>query len=317
AAKDAERAAKAVQRAQTAAVEAEKAAKAAQAAAKRADGYALQAGSDAMAATSAANAAMGEAVAADSAATEAEKDAAGARAAATSAENDAADARNTATQAETDADAAETSAANAQNLAKEADAAAVRAEEEERKRLLEEQAKHVASGSLYEAPQLTGDDEALLMQMCGQVCVDEYKAARDLAAGDIIEWVKANGGAILLELFGVTSIKDCLSTWDFEACIWALVDVAGYLVPVAKIPAVAKALYRIGKSLYKFFDASKTAKKLLEKYQALMKRAKKLPSCDVQKSSASSFSNALFRTTSSGRTAFGLASFSAGATPDN
>ncbi|WP_405856156.1 hypothetical protein OG361_22480 [Streptomyces sp. NBC_00090] len=277
AAKDAERAAKAVKRAQAAAVEAEKAAKAAQAAAKRADGYALQAGSDALAATSAANAAMGDAVAADSAATEAEKDAASARAAATTAENDAASARSTATQAESDADAAETAAENAENLAVEADEAAKRAEEAERRRLLEERAAHVESGSLYDGPQLTGDDEALLMQICGQACVDDYKAARDLAAGDIVEWVKANGGAILLELFGLANIKECLSTWDFEACMWALVDVAANLVPVLKIPAVAKALWRIGQALDAFFDASKLAKRLLEKYRAMIEKAKKLP----------------------------------------
>lgn len=310
AAKDAERAAKAVQRAQTAAAEAEKAAKAAEAAAKRADGYALQAGSDALAATSAANAAMGDAVAADSAATEAEKDASSARAAATSAENDAAAARSSATQAESDADAAETAAANAHTLAKEADEAAKRAEEEERKRLLEQRADHVEDGSLVTGQELTPTVEELLMQMCGQTCVDEYTAARDLAGGDIVEWVKANGGAILLELFGLANIKECLSTWDFEACVWALVDVAGYLVPVLKIPAVAKALYRIGMALDKFFDAAKYAKKLIEKYQRFLKKVKDSPVCLVKpKAGASgvasyggggSYSTALYRTPSSG-----------------
>ncbi|MEU7511454.1 hypothetical protein AB0B13_05520 [Streptomyces sp. NPDC042898] len=310
AAKDAERAAKAVKRAQAAAVEAAKAAKDAQAAAKRADGYAMQAGSDAMAATSAANAAMGDAVAADGAATEAEKDASSARAAATSAENDAAAARSSATQAESDADAAETAAANAHTLAKEADEAAKRAEEEERKRLLEQRAEHVEDGSLVTGQELTPTIEELLMQMCGQTCVDEYTAARDLAGGDIVEWVKANGGAILLELFGLANIKECLSTWDFEACVWALVDVAGYLVPVLKIPAVAKALYRIGMALDKFFDAAKYAKKLIEKYQRFLKKVKDSPVCLVKpKAGASgvasyggggSYSTALYRTPSSG-----------------
>lgn len=309
AAKDAERAAKAVKRAQAAAVEAEKAAKAAQAAAKRADGYALQAGSDALAATSAANAAMGDAVAADSAATEAEKDAASARAAATSAENDAAAARSSATQAESDADAAETAADNAHALATEADEAAKRAEEEERKRLLEQRGDHVEAGSLVTGQELTPTVEELLMKMCGQTCVDEYTAARDLAGGDIVEWVKANGGAILLELFGLANIKECLSTWDFEACVWALVDVAGYLVPVLKIPAVAKALYRIGMALDKFFDAAKLAKKLMEKYQGFLKRVKDSPVCLVRPQSGTSgvasygsgsYSTALYRTPSSG-----------------
>ncbi|MFD4317668.1 hypothetical protein [Streptomyces sp. NPDC058548] len=313
AAKDAERAAKAVKRAQAAAVEAEKAAKAAQAAAKRADGHALQAGADAMAATSAANAAMGDAVAADSAATEAEKDASSARAAATSAENDAATARSAATRAESDATAAETAAANAQTLAKEADDAAKRAEEEERKRLLEQRADHVEDGSLVTGQGLTPELESLLMQMCGQKCVDDYKAARDLAGGDIVAWVKANGGAILLELFGLANIKECLSTWDFEACVWALVDVAGYLVPVLKIPAVAKALYRIGMALDKFFDAAKLAKKLMEKYQGLLNAIRKSPICLIpSKSGASktasygsgSTGDALYRTPSYGRASF-------------
>ncbi|MDV5147410.1 hypothetical protein R1T08_25350 [Streptomyces sp. SBC-4] len=313
AAKDAERAAKAVKRAQVAAAEAEKAAKAAQAAAKRADGYALQAGSDALAATSAANAAMGDAVAADSAATEAEKDASSARAAATSAENDAAAARSSATQAESDADAAETAAENAHALATEADEAAKRAEEEERKRLLEQRTDHVEDGSLVTGQGLTPELESLLMQMCGQQCVDEYKTARDLAGGDIVEWVKANGGAILLELFGLANIKECLSTWDFEACVWALVDVAGFLVPVLKIPAVAKALFRIGMALDKFFDASKLAKKLMEKYKGLLDRVRKSPVCLIPPKSGAtstasygsgSFNTALYRTPSSGKASF-------------
>ncbi|MFE5656989.1 hypothetical protein ACFQ9H_12495 [Streptomyces sp. NPDC056517] len=313
AAKDAERAAKAVKRAQTAAVEAEKAAKAAQAAAGRADGYAMQAGKDALAATSAANAAMGEAASADSAATEAEKDAAGARAAATTAENDAAAARSTATQAESDATAAETSASNAQNHAKEADEAAKRAEEEYRKSVVAQQAKHVEAGALYDGPQLGVDDEELLRQLCGQTCVDDYKAARDLASGDIIEWVKANGGAILLELFGLTNIKECLSSGDFEACMWAIVDVAANLVPVLKIPAVAKALYRIGKALYGFFEKSRLAQKLLSKYDAMLKQAKKLPSCMVpQPKPKGAVSNASFAGTASfTRVSFTTASFSA------
>ncbi|MFB7410479.1 hypothetical protein ACFCZ2_25170 [Streptomyces sp. NPDC056202] len=299
AAKDAERAAKAVKRAQTAAAEAEKAAKAAQAAAGRADGYALQAGKDALAATSAANAAMGEAASADSAATEAEKDASSARAAATTAENDAAAARSTATRAENDATAAETSASNAQNHAKEADEAAKRAEEEYRKSVVVQQAKHVEQGSLFNGPELGADDEELLRQLCGQTCVDDYKAARDLASGDIIEWVKANGGAILLELFGLTNIKECLSSGDFEACMWAIVDVAANLVPVLKIPAVAKALYRIGKALYGFFEKSRLAQKALSKYDALLKQAKKFPSCLIPQKPKSAASNASFAGTAS------------------
>ncbi|WP_329281429.1 hypothetical protein [Streptomyces sp. NBC_00691] len=298
AAKDAERAAKASKRAQTAAAEAEKAAKAADAAAKRADGYAMQAGTDAVQASFAAGAAEADAFAADSAATEAERDASSARAAATTAENDAASARSTATRAESDADAAETAASNADSLAKEADEAAKRAEEEERQRLIAERAAQVDAGSVFDGPQLTQDDEALLLATCGQTCVDEYRAARDLAAGDIIEWVKANGGAILLELFGLANIKECLSTWDFEACMWALLDVAANLVPVLKIPAVAKALYRIGRAVDKFFDASKAAKRLVEKYQDMLARLKKVaPSCPVPpKSSASGVSYATYTT---------------------
>ncbi|MGW6554895.1 hypothetical protein ACWGBV_32075, partial [Streptomyces sp. NPDC055051] len=193
----------------------------------------------------------------------------------------AADARDVATRAEADADAAETSASNAHNLAKEADEAATRAEEEERKRLEEERKRHVDAGSLYSGGPLSGTDEELLRQLCGQQCVDEYKAARDLASGDVEAWVRANGGAILIELFGLDNIKECLSTWDFEACVWALIDVAGYLVPVTKIPAVAKALIAIGKAVDKFFESSKLAKQLLDKYNYLLKKARNAPSCLV------------------------------------
>ncbi|WP_320776715.1 hypothetical protein [Streptomyces sp. CRN 30] len=288
AAKDAERAARAVQRARSSAAEAATAAKGAQQAADNASGYAQQAGDDAFYANFAANEAESDAVAADRAATEAERDAASARAAATTAEQDAASARDTATQAESDATEAEAAAANAQNLADEANAAALRAEEEERERAREERAQVVQDGVRYDGPQLSMDDEDLLRAYCGQVCVDEYKAMRDLSAKDVIAWVKENGGDILIEVFGLGNVKACLETWDFEDCMWALVDVGSAIaIPFSKIGPVAKALYRIGKAFDSFVDSTKWAKRMVEKYQGILTRMRKVaPSCLVPGASA-------------------------------
>ncbi|WTC16439.1 hypothetical protein OH709_11335 [Streptomyces cellulosae] len=283
AAKDAERAARAVKRAQAAAKEAEGAAKAAQQAADNASGYAQQAGDDAVYAGFAASEAESDAVAADREATEAERDAASARTAATEAESDAASARDIATQAESDATVAEAAAANARELAKEADAAAVRAEEAERQRALEERARAVQDEVGYDGPTLSASDIDLLMLYCGQTCVDEYKAMRDLSSQDVIDWVKANGGQVLIEVFGLENVKACLETWDFESCMWALVDVGSAIaLPLSKVGPVAKALWRIGNGIDAFLDSTKWAKSVVEKYQGILARMRKVaPSCPV------------------------------------
>ncbi|WP_210587923.1 DUF4160 domain-containing protein [Streptomyces sp. GESEQ-35] len=245
------------------------------AAAKKADAnaqkYDQQAGTDAFYANFAANEAESAAAQADRDATEAEKDAAGARSAASAAESDAAIADQVATQSESDAVKAEKAASNADGAAKEADAAATRAEAEERERerkaaqaLLEENGSGAGSD-------LTADDESLLLDGCGPECVEEFREARALAGQDVVGWIKANGGEILLEYIGVPDIKRCFTEGDVESCLWTLVNAVGAAIPVLKFPAVAKAVVRVATGITGFLEKSVTAKRTLDKMRTLIK----------------------------------------------
>lgn len=269
------------------------------AAAKKADAnaqkYDEQAGIDAFYANFAANDAESAAAQADRDATEAERDASSARSAATSAEKDASAADQVATYAESDATKAETAAANAEGAAKEADAAATRAEEEERKRL-EELRKARSEKAPDVGPALSSDEEAALLRMCGQECVDQYRAARDLASMNLLDWVKQNGGEILLDYIGWTDLKNCLTKGDVESCLWTLVNAIGAAVPLTKIPALGKAIVRVSSGVVGFFEKSAKAKKTLDKLRKLAEKAKKepdLPACVRKKSAkAAAFSGA-------------------------
>ncbi|MYW47469.1 hypothetical protein [Streptomyces sp. SID161] len=48
------------------------------------------------------------------------------------------------------------------------------------------------------------DEEAALLAECGQTCVDQYREAMAAGNQDVLDWVKADGGQILLDLLGVT-----------------------------------------------------------------------------------------------------------------
>ncbi|TFI22202.1 hypothetical protein [Streptomyces sp. 4R-3d] len=251
------------------------------AAAKKADtnttAYNAQAGTDALYANSAADDAEVEAAAANAAASDAEKDASSARTAATAAEKDAATADSTATQAEKDATAAETAASNADTAAKEADAAATRAEAEQRRRLEELRKQRADAGAPDVGPDLSGDEEAILLRLCGQECVDQFRAARSMAEQDLLDWVKENGGGILLDFIGWTDLKNCLTKGDVESCLWTLVNALSAAIPVAKIPAVGKAIIRVSSGVVRFFETSAKGKKTLENLRKLIEKAKKEP----------------------------------------
>ncbi|MFD8567595.1 hypothetical protein [Streptomyces sp. NPDC059639] len=255
------------------------------AAAKKADAnaqqYDIQAGTDAVAAGNAANDAESAAAQADREATDAERDAASARQAASAAEADASAAGTVATAAESDATKAETAASNADGAAKDADAAATRAEEAERKRLAELR-KARADSAPDMGPELSEDEEAILLRMCGQECVDQYRAARALAGQDLLAWVKENGGAILLDFIGWTDLKNCLTQGDPESCLWTLVNVVSAAIPLTKIPAIGKAIVRVTGGVVGFFEKSAKAKKVIKNLEKIIEKAKKepdLPSC--------------------------------------
>uniref|UniRef100_UPI0031DFCE32 hypothetical protein n=1 Tax=Streptomyces hawaiiensis TaxID=67305 RepID=UPI0031DFCE32 len=259
-------------------------------AAKKADAnaqkYDEQAGVDAVHAGFAANDAESAAAQADRDATDAERDAASARSAASSAEADATAADLIATHAESDATRAEKAAANAEGAAKDADAAATRAEEAQRKEL-EELRKERAEKAPDLGADLSSDEEAALLRMCGQECVDQYRAARALAGQSLLDWVKANGGQILLDHIGWTDVKNCLTKGDVESCLWTLVTAVGVAIPVTKIPALGKAIIKIATGVVGFFEKSAQAKRTLDKLRKLAEKAKKepdLPPCVKKKS---------------------------------
>ncbi|MFR9796987.1 hypothetical protein ACL02U_13915 [Streptomyces sp. MS06] len=264
AASDAERAAQAVKRAQTSAKAAATAAKAAQVAADHASGYAQQAGDDAFYAGFAANEAESDAAAADNAAAEAEHDAASARSAATAAEADAVTAHGVADQADADATAAEGAAANAEGAAEDAQAAADRTEAEERARLEAENAARADAGTVDVGGDLTAEEEAILLEQCGQDCVDQFRSARQLASMDVIDWVKDNGAEILLEVLGVNDVRRCIGSGDIESCFWSIIDIGSLIVAVGKLPAVSKAVVKVTTGIAKFFEESRTAAKTLK-----------------------------------------------------
>ena len=109
--------------------------------------------------------------------------------------------------------------------------------------------------------------------MCGQECVDEFRSALALASLNLLDWVKQNGGQILLDEIGWTDLKNCLTKGDVEACLWTLAKA----VPVAKILGVGKAIVRIASGVFGFFEKSARAKKTLDKLRKLAEKAKKEP----------------------------------------
>lgn len=244
------------------------------AAAKKADAsaqtYDAQAGTDAFYANFAANDAESAAAQADNSATEAEKDASSARSAATSAEQDASAADRTATRAESDATAAEGAAANADTYAEQADKAATRAEAEERERAKQEREEIVASGGSTAEYVLTKDEEAALLAECGQQCVDQYREAMAAANQDVIDWVKSNGGEILIDLIGIKDAKKCFSDPDIESCLWTAVNAVGIVTIIGKAPAVGSAILRVSIGVGKFFEGASKARKTLKALKVII-----------------------------------------------
>ncbi len=98
-----------------------------------------------------------------------------------------------------------------------------------------------------------------------------------IASPDVIDWVKANGADILLEVIGHNDLKKCLTKRDVEGCLWTLVNVASHVLVVGKLPAVSKAIARVVGGITKFFEESAKGKRVLERYRALLDRLKKGP----------------------------------------
>ncbi len=271
AAADSVRATQAVARAQASASEAQAAQKAAQQAAESASGYAQQAGSDAVSARNTAGEAETEAAQADREATEAERSAAQAQEQASRAAGAASDAANEATEAEQNAKDAEAKAADADADSNAAEDAAAQAEQEQREQneaerqdALKDGNTPIEGGSANWAV-LGAQEKQILLDSCGQTCVDAYQDALAAVSVDLVEWTSANGGQILLDEFGTAKVKQCLAVDGTESCLWDLVDIPSSSVIVGRIPALAEAIEKVSDGVRQIFlDAYNGRAKLVE-----------------------------------------------------
>ncbi|MER6049070.1 hypothetical protein ABT168_16720 [Streptomyces sp. NPDC001793] len=248
-----------------------------------------QAAADAAAARKAANEAEAEAArarkaaaeadqhaaAANSAANQAEHEASVAQGAAAQAEKDAADAGKLADSAENHAKSAEEAAENAEKYAKEADEAAKRAEEYRREQ--ERKARGEAARKIEgRDSELTSEEEQALKDL--GLSPEEFERIRELSGKDLLDYLKENGGEILVELF-FEDIKKCYDDPDIPTCLWAIVQNIGpgkAAKIVQKLPKIGKAIWGINK----FLDKVDAARKKIDKYEdALEKAWKKLPAC--------------------------------------
>ncbi len=281
AAADAARAARFLAETRTYAAQAKSAAEAAQRAEAKTNQYNEQANKDAFLANAAAGTAESEAAAARNSADEAEKDAGSARKAAGSAEADASAARDSAAKSDRNATSAEQAAANAREEATRANQAATRAEAEERAREEAARKKAMETGdsgvSGGGGPDLGTDDESILLRTCGQSCVDQYREARKAASTSVVDWVKQNGGEILLEVLGVNNVKRCFGQRHVGSCLWALVDAAGWFTVIAKIKPISKAIYRVTTGISGFFEKAEWGKRTTDRLRKVIERGRKNP----------------------------------------
>ncbi|WP_156757448.1 coiled-coil domain-containing protein [Actinokineospora pegani] len=216
---------------------------------------------DAVAARASASAAVGEATAA--------------RAAATRAESEAAAARHAADAAQGSADAAAEAAANARASAIDAQKAADRAEEQARQDAARARQEQAAPGP---TTGLTPDElELLYYEGAGDDDVDGYHAAVADANKTVPQFLAEAGAGVLLEVIGVNDAIRCFGEGNVEACLWTLVNVASFVVIIAKLPAVASAIGKVVAGLTKFLEASAAGRRLLEGFHAVVARAKANP----------------------------------------
>ncbi|WP_405938903.1 hypothetical protein OG338_21720 [Streptomyces sp. NBC_00726] len=271
AASDSLRAVEAVARAQASATAAADARKGAEAASTAAAGYSEQAGTDAAAAALLAQDASDTADQADREATEAERHAAEADGRSGRAAEAAKDAQDKATRAETDAKEAEDRASDAQGDSTSAEDAAARAEQEQREK---NEAAHKDAltegvtpieGGAANWPALGEREEKILLDACGQTCVDDYREGLKAVSVDLVAWTKANGGQILFDQLDAAEVKKCLARYDVEECLWDLVDIASAAPVVGRMPALAQAVEKVSEGARRIFiDADNALRRLTE-----------------------------------------------------
>ncbi|MFE7546604.1 hypothetical protein, partial [Streptomyces gardneri] len=283
AASDSARAVEAVTRAQAAAGQATDAQKGAKAASDAAAGHAEQAGNDALGARTTAGAVSGIAAEADREATAAERHAAEANEKADRSAEAALEAAKKAAGSEESAKDAEDKASDAAGDSSAAEEAAKKVEQEQRekneaahKEALEKGTTPIKGGA-SNWPALGEREQKILLDTCGQTCVDDYRKGLAAVSVNVAEWATANGGQILFEQLDAAKVEDCLAARDVDDCLWALVDIPSASVIVGRIPALATAIEKVSDGMRTIFDEADDALRRLNELAAVISDVRSTP----------------------------------------
>lgn len=286
AAADSARAVEAVTNAQTAAGQASAAQKGAKAASGAATGYATQAGKDALSARTTAGAVSGIATEANREATAAERHAAEANGKAGRSAEAAAEAARKAAESEKDAKDAEGKATDAQGHSSAAEEAAKKIEQEQREKNEAAHQEALAKGltpikgGASNWPALGDREQQILLDACGQTCVDDYRKGLTAVSVNIVDWATTKGGQILFEQLDAAKVKECLPSRDIDACLWALVDIPSSAVIVGRIPALATAIEKVSNGLRKVYNDADDALRRLNELTGVISHARSTPRLD-------------------------------------
>ncbi|WP_233448121.1 Tox-REase-5 domain-containing protein [Streptomyces venezuelae] len=283
AASDSVRAVEAVTRAQASAATAADEQKGAKSASDAAAGHVEQAGKDAVTARSTADTASDAAAEADREATEAEKHAAEANEKSGRSSEAAAEAARKAAEAEKEAKDAETKAGDAAGDSTAAEEAAKKAEQQQREK---NDAAHKAAleagdapikGGAANWPALGAREEKILLDACGQTCVDDYRKGLAAVSVNVVEWATAHGGQILFEQLDAAKVKECLAGKDVDDCLWALVDIPSASVIVGRVPALAQAIEKVSDGMRTIFNDADNALRRLNELTAVIRDVRSTP----------------------------------------
>ncbi|MFB7591059.1 polymorphic toxin type 27 domain-containing protein [Streptomyces sp. NPDC056169] len=283
AATDSVRAAEAVTRAQSSAAEASEARKGAVAASEAATGHAEQAGADAVSAGLIAQATSGIAAEADREATDSERRAAEANEKSGRAGEAAEEAANKAAGSERAAQDAESKASDATGDSTAAEEAAAQAEKAQQTRNEAAHKEALAEGvtpiegGASNWPALGEREEKILLDACGQTCVDDYRKGLAAVSVNVVEWATANGGQILFEQLDPAKVKECLASKDVDDCLWALVDIPSSAVIVGRIPALAQAIEKVSDGMRTIFRDADNALRRLNELTAVIRDVRGTP----------------------------------------
>lgn len=116
-------------------------------------------------------------------------------------------------------------------------------------------------------------DDDILRAEGGQDLVDEYHTARTDAGRDLLDFVLASGGQVVLDLIGWTDAKNCFTQGDIGACLWTAVNALGplkLLSAALKLPEIGSAVVRIVGGLGRFRAAVAAGKRTVDRLRGVV-----------------------------------------------